>query len=104
MLSAIFSKKIRLSNIARYVPRRLRQEDHQVQGRQDYQSRQDHIQDTKYTVVHEAIAMYPVCASNYTRLFMDESSLLDNKHMKAGTSVRFESMFKQAVLDWLFLA
>lgn len=35
---------------------------------------------------------------------MDESSFLDNKHMKSGTSVRFESMFKQAVLDWLFLA
>lgn len=56
MLSAIFSIKIRLSNIARCVPRRLRQEDHQAQGRQDYQSRQDHIQDTKYTIVHEAIA------------------------------------------------
>lgn len=35
---------------------------------------------------------------------MDESSFLDNKHMKSGTSVRIESMFKQAVLDWLFLA
>lgn len=35
---------------------------------------------------------------------MDESSFLDNKHMKSGISVRFESMFKQDVLDWLFLA